>query len=250
MAAMAKERKDADDAGLWEAYRANPTDGTRNAILEHHWDWVCRKVEVLLAKKRCGALCGSILSSVAERILANAIPEFDPSRGVLFKTYLSHHVSGAVANALRMEGRGKRGRRLVAKTVERGRERMSQQLGRRPTDSEVAEHLGISEKVVIESASGELGIWCQATDATTTGTRPARQVQCDLDRKENFAEFTKSLPERSRTILWMYYFDGMTMADVGGRLGISKGLVRIILQKTLKLFRKFRTPEDFFDDKV
>lgn len=176
--------------------------------------------------------------------LSDALERFDPERAVKFETYASQRIRGSMIDGLRAIDWVPRSVRQKAKEIERAIAQLEAQNGRQPQDGEVAEFLGIgtkeyqdrlSEVKAVSLASldevwsggesddeGSLSLGQMIQDASSAD--PASQV-ADDDVKRILAESIDRLPERERLVISLYYYEELTLREIGEVLSVSESRV-------------------------
>ncbi|MGH3880434.1 MAG: FliA/WhiG family RNA polymerase sigma factor [Actinophytocola sp.] len=190
--------------------------------------------------------------------LVDAIEKFEPERGLKFETYAMQRIRGAILDDLRAQDWVPRSVRGRAREVERALERLGAQLRRTPTDAELAEELGLS---VIEL--GDVYAQLQLTSvvaldelaAAGRGSTPLADILedpgaldpvallVDQDNRRQLAEAIAHLTERDRVVVTLYYFENLTLAEIGRVLGVTESRVcqlhtRAVLRLRAKLLEK------------
>jgi RNA polymerase sigma factor (sigma-70 family) len=236
--------KERTDATLWDAYLADRSDANRNAIFEHYYGWISRRVEYLLSRCRCEHLFDEVLSAVSDRILRIVIPEYSRER-CKFRTYLRHHLKGGVNDALRsLYPRGlSAGRRVIR--VREARVQLSHQLGRRANDAEVAEYLDLPERAVIAASPppDRQGDWDGAfapnigNNRVSRGIIPVAKPDCS---DEEWEQLVSGLRPQSAEILRLYWKENLTLAEVGVAMQMSESAVSLRISGIYKFLREKR----------
>jgi RNA polymerase sigma factor for flagellar operon FliA len=190
--------------------------------------------------------------------LVDAIEKFEPERGLKFETYAMQRIRGAILDDLRAQDWVPRSVRGRAREVERALERLGAQLRRTPTDAELAEELGLS---VLEL--GDVYAQLQLTSvvaldelaAAGRGSTPLADILedpealdpvallVDQDNRRQLAEAIAHLTERDRVVVTLYYFENLTLAEIGRVLGVTESRVcqlhtRAVLRLRAKLLEK------------
>jgi len=172
--------------------------------------------------------------------LVDAIQKFDPGRGQHFETYAMQRIRGAILDDLRAQDWAPRAVRSRAREVEGALERLGARLHRTPSDHELAVELEtdvdelrdlygklrLASVVALEDLVGpgkEHGsiidvLADEATDDPAT-------VLVDADNRRRLAEAVSQLEERDRTIVSLYYFENLTLAEIGRVLGVTESRV-------------------------
>lgn len=182
--------------------------------------------------------------------LVDAIEGFDRERGVRFETYAIPRIRGAILDELRSLDWLPRSVREQAKAVDQTMAQLYQKLRRPPTDEELANSAGVSVeklgKLVIDSTAmgfASLDAVLPGSEEGSTLTdviQDARAVDPAL--RTQLTEAIGSLPERERLIIALYYYEGMSLAEIGDIMGISESRVCQLHGRAVKILR-----QDFVD---
>jgi RNA polymerase sigma factor for flagellar operon FliA len=187
--------------------------------------------------------------------LADAIEKFEPERGLKFETYAMQRIRGAILDELRSQDWVPRSVRGRARDVERALERLGNQLQRTPTDAEIATELQITVSELRDLyaqfqltsvvALDELMVVGRG-DASLADTLPddtaddpvARLV--DQDNRRQLADAIAQMEDRDRVVVTLYYFENLTLAEIGRVLGVTESRVcqlhtRAVLRLRTKL---------------
>lgn len=191
--------------------------------------------------------------------LVDAIEKFEPERGLKFETYAMQRIRGAILDDLRSQDWVPRVVRSRAREVERAHDRLGARLRRTPTDVEVATELGITVRE-LRDLYGQLRLTSVLAlddlmgpnrDNDTGGSSPAdtlpddgavdpAAVLVDQDNRKQLAEAIAQLAERDRVVVSLYYFENLTLAEIGKVLGVTESRVsqlhtRAVLRLRAKL---------------
>lgn len=197
---------------------------------------------------------GSDLVSYGIIGLIDAIDRYDPVRKVKFETYAIPRIKGAIIDELRAIDWVPRSVRSKARAVEQAYSTLEASLLRTPTDTEVAAELGISEKELQEilrqisfvgvaaldevlSVGGERGDRATLGDTVPDFADGPSAVFEDKESKEILTESIKQLGDRERTVLSLYYYEGLTLAEIGDILGVTESRVCQIHTKAVLQLR-------------
>ncbi len=198
------------------------------------------------------------LVQVARVGLINAVNRFDVDNGAEFLAFAVPTIMGEVRRHFRDHGWSvKVPRRLkeLNSQLKKAREELSHQLGRAPTASEVAAHLGIDRDEVVQGQIASSAYTTLSSDAPAGANEDdGRSVintigdlDANLDKVLDVATvrpLLAALPEREQTVLRLRFFENMTQTQIAGRLGISQMHVSRLLARSLNTLRqKVRTPE-------
>ncbi len=185
--------------------------------------------------------------------LIDAIERFEPDRKLRFETYAIPRIKGAIIDELRSIDWVPRSVRTKARAVEQAFTSLEATLRRAPTEVEVAAELemtmGEFQKAVRKiSTVGMMALdevlrGGERSERSTLGeTLPDRsQGPVDVleakESKEALVRAVDGMPERERTVLLMYYYDGMTLTEIGDVLGVTESRVCQIHTKALRQLR-------------
>ncbi len=171
-----------------------------------------------------GAVQLDDLESAALDGLWRAARRYDGCRP--FRTYAQHHVRGALLDCLRGADPLSRQQRAAAKAAEAQCAELAHRLARPPTDEELAEAAGISpaELAALRIARP---LSLDAPIAEREDGRAIRLLeqlasrQPGDDERERFERLTRGLPARTRSLLWMYYYEGQSMGAIAAQFGVT-----------------------------
>ena len=239
---MPLDTPEAIDAA-WRCYVALPAEtvsrqALRNRLIERYLD-VVRFTAERLHKRLPSEVDVEDLMSAGLFGLMDAIDAFDPDRGVKFETYCAQRIRGAIFDELRAMDWVPRLVRSRTAKVERVRKAIEMEQGQKPTDAEVAKRLNVApdefEKLSRDSRPVSVVSmhrkWNDA-DAGKEGREvdvieDARQDRPldRLHRNDVQALLTKGLSRAGRLILILYYYEEMTMKEIGLTLDLSESRV-------------------------
>ncbi len=229
----------ADIQQIWIAYKQDPTRiDLRNRLIEHYLPLVRYNAERIWTRLPQGVDLEDLVSAGTFGLL-DAIEAFDLDRGVKFETYCVPRIRGAMLDELRTMDWVPRLVRSKASKLAEATKALESQLGRHPSEQELAEHLGISldelEKLMVEaSAVNVVSLnkkWYE-TDSykdvreidileDKRGEDPTKRIQkSDLMRL-----VTKGLNRNERLIIILYYYEELTMKEIGATLDLSESRV-------------------------
>ncbi len=223
---------------VWIEFKKKPTEQLRNVLMEHYLHLVRFNAERLHMKLPGEVELDDLISSGIFG-LKDAIYAFDMERGVKFETYCAQRIRGAILDELRSMDWVPRLVRSRAHKVDVARKNLEMEAGRRATDEEVAGKLNISmdEFHKISKDSSAVGVvslsrkWYE-TDSNKDvreidvledkrGADPVREIQ----RKDLKDMITRGLSRAERLIIILYYFEEMTMKEIGMTLDLSESRV-------------------------
>lgn len=191
--------------------------------------------------------------------LLDAIEKFDPNRGVKFKTYAELRIKGAILDSLRNLDWAPRSLRKKSKDLERVYRELEQRLGRPASDKEVCDEMQITLEEFYELVDQIKGLnlgsfhELSAQDDDKNGGEPLVKYVPDAPQLDPFFVFHKSevqgilstaidtLPKKERLVVSLYYFDELTMKEIGKVLGVNESRVSQLHTKAmLRLRTKLR----------
>lgn len=194
------------------------------------------------------------LISVGVLGLMDAITKYDSSRGAKFKTYAEFRVRGAILDELRSMDWVPRSIRQKASQVDKVVQGLQAKLRRTPEDEEVAQEMGLSldqfHETLNETKSipifslEDLGIAKESGDqqslldclAGKADADPQTQVRL-VELKEIIAKAIDALPEKERLMVSLYYYEELTMKEIGAVLDITESRVSQIHSKAVYRLR-------------
>lgn len=223
---------------LWEQYKKAPTEKLRNRLIEHYLPIVRYTAERLSAKLPQSVDINDLYSSGVFGLM-DAIEGFDINREVKFKTYCSLRVRGAILDHLRQSDWVPRLVRTKANKLDGAIHELEVKLGRLPSDVEVADFLGLDisqyDTLVKDATATQIvslsDKW-QDDDGSkavqTIDIVPAKEEDTPADKMQanDFMELvSRELNMKERLIVMLYYFEELTMREIGMILNLSESRV-------------------------
>lgn len=178
--------------------------------------------------------------------LFDAVNKFDSAKQVAFSAYAKHRIKGAILDSLRQLDWASRDLRRRHKQVEAATRDLTATLQRTPTESEVAEHMGLQQQrwhqIMLDLRN--VGLVSASTRGAEGDDLPPPDFPGDPDSQPDamcareqlrsvLGDAMRSLPERYRKVVVMYYANEMTMKEIGGLLGINESRVSQIHKTAL-----------------
>jgi RNA polymerase sigma factor for flagellar operon FliA len=228
---------------LWLEFRKTGDQALRNRLILTY---------APLVKYVAGRLGSGLPAHVDEADLASygllgligAIERYDPGRDVKFETYAIARIKGAIIDELRAMDWVPRSVRSRAREIERAIAALEARLGRAPTDEEIAGKLGISEDELNESLGDIARSSIAALDElwTVSGSGGGDQIALidtiedenapdpqgslsQTELKEAMADAIARLPEREKLVVTLYYYEELTLREIGEVLGVTESRV-------------------------
>jgi len=223
---------------VWLEYKKSATEDLRNRLIENYLQIVRYTAERMHARLP-GEVDVDDLMQAGLFGLMDAIDAFDLERGVKFETFSANRIRGAIFDELRAMDWVPRLVRARTAKVERARKSLEMELGRKPTDAELCERLDVdvTEFKKLEKDSKPVGVvslnrkWFE-----TDSSRDVREIDVirdqrqdnplDLVQKKDLRYLiTKGLSRAERLIVILYYYEEMTMKEIGLTLDLSESRV-------------------------
>jgi RNA polymerase sigma factor for flagellar operon FliA len=223
---------------IWKQFHKTGANCFRNLLLEHYRPLVKYTADRLYSK-----LPGKVelddLISAGTFGLMDALDAFDPARGVKFETYCSPRVRGSILDELRSMDWVPRLVRARAHRLAKATRSLETHLGRKPTERETAEELDMDMEEFNRlrrdaSAVGIVSLNTNYSDGDSE--KDIREIDIIKDNKSQdpLTEaqkrdlknlLTKGLSRAERLIIILYYYEEMTMKEIGATLDLSESRV-------------------------
>jgi RNA polymerase sigma factor for flagellar operon FliA len=228
---------------LWRKYKRSKDQATRDRLILTY---------APLVKYVAGRLGSGLPAHVDENDLVSygllgligAIERFDPDRDIKFETYAIARIKGSIIDELRALDWVPRSVRSRARDIERAIAELERKLHRAPTDEEISEKLGLTTDELNDSLS-EIGrssiaaldeLWTISsgdggdqialidTIEDTQGPEPQSEL-AQTELKEALGEAIARLPEREKLVVTLYYYEELTLREIGEVLGVTESRV-------------------------
>ena len=182
--------------------------------------------------------------------LIGAIERFDPQREIKFETYAIARIKGAIIDELRALDWVPRSVRSRAREIERAMGELERRLHRAPTDEEIAAKLGIAvsdlEDSLMEISRSSIAaldeLWTVSaggdqvalidTIEDTQGPEP-QSALAQAEMREALGEAIARLPEREKLVVTLYYYEELTLREIGEVLGVTESRVSQLHTKAI-----------------
>jgi RNA polymerase sigma factor for flagellar operon FliA len=245
-----------DDLELFREYRRTRAAELRDQLVERHLGLVKHTASYMIGRLPRYVRPEDLYSAGALGLL-DAVEHYDPDRGVPFPAYAGPRVRGAILDDLRRLDCVPRRTRRKLRDAQRTIEVLAQQLDREPTDAEVAARLGIDvaeyrrilgERVMLVSLDGvgaDLETWSLTREELADRSTPSPLSTLEEGEQQRFVgRLMEGLPERERRVLVTYYYQDLSMQDIGEVLGVSESRVSQIHSSAVLRLRAVahRTP--------
>lgn len=248
---------DAEVDVLWSEFVSSRSVEIRDRLIEHHMPLVYQTAE-RMAKNLPTFIDVNDLISAGTLGLIDAINRFEPDREIKFSTYCCTRISGSILDELRRLDWAPRLVRSRANQLDKSREELETTLGRRPNDEELARYMGITQEqlddMVKETRVKNMVSldrkWDDEDDHELGQIEmlPDHRIPnplSELARAELKEIAVRGLAEKEKLVLVMYYFDNMSLKEIGAVLDLSESRVCQIHAQTLDFLRtKFKEKEN------
>jgi len=234
------QRLDAERADrLWSDYHTSPDTSARNALLEAYLPVVRYNAQRVHARLPEEVELDDLVSAGTFG-LVDAIKGFRPARGIRFETYCAPRIRGAILDELRSLDWVPRLVRSRSTRVDRARASLHARCGCQPTDDELRRQLGVGRdeflKIKRDSSAVSVGSLSRSFSSNDDGSRQASEIdvigdrrQIDplatLQKRDLKALLTRGLSRSERLLVVLYYYEAMTMREIGVTLDLSESRV-------------------------
>jgi RNA polymerase sigma factor for flagellar operon FliA len=244
---------------LWRRYKASDDQRARERLVVAYSP---------LVKYVAGRMAAGLPAHVDEADLISyglvglidAIERFDPGREIRFETYAITRIKGAILDELRSLDWVPRSVRARARQIERAHAKLEAKLQRVPTDDEIAEEIGLSieefrdslvaianssvtaldELWAVSDASGDS---VSLLDTLQDPTAPDPEQVVDANElKDRIADAISRLPEREKLVIALYYYENLTLREIGEVLGVTESRVSQLHTKAVLRLRSRLAP--------
>ena len=240
-------------AELWDDFKRSATTDARERLILHYAPlvkFVAGRVAAGLPQNvdRADLVSSGIFG------LIDAIDKFDPGRGFKFETYAISRIKGAIIDEMRSIDWVPRSVRAKARSIERAYAQLEGEHKRTPTDAELARELEMSEGELAKALSQLSFAGLIALDevlASMSQERPSSSNQESLadtagdpvqafemeEMKHLLADAINRMPDRERLVLTLYYYEGLTLAEIGDVLSVTESRICQIHTKAILQLR-------------
>ena len=248
---------------IWEAYKKDDDQDAREKLILHFSPLV-KYVSGRVAANLPQNIDGGDLVSYGIFGLIDAIQKFDITREIKFETYAIARIKGAIIDELRALDWVPRSVRSRARQLEKAYIELENRLKRVPSDEEVAKELEIEVKdlhallsqlsytsvVALEdlwNARGEKDDRVSLIDTVKddSAQEPSRVFESS-EMKEVVAGAIEKLPEREKIVIALYYYEGLTLREIGEVLGVTESRVSQLHTKAIiRMKAKLRQAQQY-----
>lgn len=183
--------------------------------------------------------------------LIGALERFEPERNIKFETYAITRIKGSILDELRSLDWVPRSVRSMARQIEKCSAALENKLHRAPTDEEMAKDMGLTDEEFQEAltkiSSSSIVALEELWTISSTGTESVALIDTIEDRqsknpaevvdinevKERLASAISNLPEREKIVIALYYYEGLTLREIGDVLGVTESRISQLHTKAI-----------------
>ena len=227
----------------------------RSALLKQYQPLVRRMANHMMAKLPPSVEVDDLIQ-VGMIGLADALSRFEASQGVQFETFATQRIRGAMLDELRGNDWMSRGSRKSQKEIETSIRRLEHQLGRGPTESEIAADMGLTladYQALLDKVRGTQLLYLEdmrhgAEDDDSFLDHHVADEQSDPMQllrnqrlRDSLVAAIKGLPEREQFVMSMYYEQDMNLKEIAAVLNVTESRVcQLHSQSIARLRAKMR----------
>lgn len=223
---------------VWREYKRTRSPELRNQLIERYLPLV-RYISERLLMSLPKSIELEDLQSAGVFGLMDAIDGFDLDRGIKFKTYCTTRIRGSILDELRSQDWVPRLVRLKAHQIAKAEQALEVELGRAPTAFEMAKKLGVTldQYGEMKEASSARTIfslsekWDERDDEDSVRKIEVIEDKNGVDPSESLGQkdilhaITRTLSRKEKLIVIMYYYEGLTMREIGDILSLTESRV-------------------------
>ncbi len=245
---MPEENKEINE--LWKRYKADGDVRARDRLILNYAPLV-KYVAGRMGTNFPSHVDESDLISYGLLGLIGALERFDPSRNIKFETYAIARIKGSILDELRSLDWVPRSVRSIARQIEKSSASLENKLHRAPTDEEIAKDLKISneefQNALTRISSTTIVALEELWTISSTGTESVALIDTIEDKqskdpasvvdvtevKERLAHAISNLPEREKIVIALYYYEGLTLREIGEVLDVTESRVSQLHTKAI-----------------
>jgi RNA polymerase sigma factor for flagellar operon FliA len=232
-----KKSVEVDINAIWEDFFGDRSEENRNRLIEHYLPIVKYTAERIYMKLPEKVDVDDLISAGIFGLM-DAIDAFDPKRGVKFATYCTPRIRGAILDELRSMDWVPRLVRARAHQLGNATKTLEAHLGRLPTEREIADELDMNMEDFyrLQRDATAIGLVSLSNNLDVEGDNDICEIDVIEDKKSEdpMVEaqkrdlknlLTRGLTRAERLILVLYYYEEMTMKEIGATLDLSESRV-------------------------
>ncbi len=232
---------------LWERYKRDSSLENKNELVMHYV-YLVKSIVYRLLPTYEGYSNFDDLLSCGVLGLIDAINKFDITRDIRFESYAKLRIRGEIIDHMRRQDWAPSSLRRKIQAVGNAYASLEREFLREPTDSEVADYLGMEERELQkildkthtfnvlhfeELISSEMSVAAVVPDTSET---PEERLE-NKELKRILGEMIESLPEKERLVVTLYYYEELTLKEIAQVLGVSESRASQIHSKAMLKFR-------------
>lgn len=229
---------------LWQSYKRHRNEDAREQLIKLYLPLVKIVVGRLVIGLPAHVDRDDLISAGVMGML-DALEKFDHQRGIKFETYATARVRGSILDFLRAQDWVPISVRQKAKKVEALLAELEQKLGRPPSDMDMATALKITLEeyfTLLKEINGyslfsldEMAgsVWIEDSNVEASPSNLAETAEI----KATLAAAIDRLPEKERLVVALYYYEGLTLKEIGFTLGLSEGRISQLHTKAILRLR-------------
>jgi RNA polymerase sigma factor for flagellar operon FliA len=224
---------------VWAEFRATGEAGLRNRLVLQYAPLV-KYVAGRLRTRMPDSVDPDDLVSDGVLGLMDAIERFEPARGLSFQTFAVPRIRGAIIDGMRSMDFVPRSVRDKLRTIQRAQVTLEERIGRVPEDHEVAREVGIPVQQLRDltrqanSNHANLDDFDLADELSSAADHHVEQG----DVNASLMRVVDQLAERDQVIIALYYFEGLTLAEIGQVLGVTESRVSQVHRRATTTLRE------------
>jgi len=217
----------------WENFIQNHDEYSRNLLMEHYRNIVIYNAERLHSKLPDKVELYDLISAGIFGLM-DAIDSFDPDRGVKFETYCSARIRSSILDELKSMDWVPRLARARAYLLAKAQHSLMIRLGREPTEKEIAKELDMNAEEFnrLQRDANAVSLVSLVTkygegegEIDIIKDERSENPVIEAQRRDLTSLLTKGLTRAERLIIVMYYYQEMTMKEIGATLDLSESRV-------------------------
>lgn len=236
--------REQESEALWQVYRVSRSVEARNRLVLHY-GWLVRAIT-----RRVMAVSGDYaenddLSSCGTIGLINAVEKYDCTKGVTFETFATYRIRGEILDFVRRSDWVPRGVRKRVLEMKQAENELSMVLGRRPSDIEICERLGIEKKTLAKTRTSMERFHVLSLEEMlhekvgelSGGESPESALQ-ENELLNMLAKAVEGLPERDRLVITLYYYEELTLKEISEVIGVTESRVSQIHSRAVDRIKR------------
>lgn len=233
---------------LWQRWRRDGDSEARRELLGRYLGLVHHAAREVAPRVRDAVSLDELVSAGSLGLL-QAMDGFEPERGLAFSTFAMRRIRGAILDDLRARDPLSRSDRAQVKRVDAAMAELEQRIGRTPSTSEIAAHLGLDHEAVARlrqrtaivssiSLEGEPGARAVADRLSDEGEDSAEEALDEAERNGALQVALDALPQRERLILSRSYFEERSLREIAEEMGVTESRVCQLRAQAIRRLRR------------